>query len=170
LVFRIRYFADCIQNYHWHLELFVDDQLLNRLVVVIEDLPIDVVFDHMGNIKASYGPESQGIRALQHLLKIEKCWVKLSSAYRLDKELGLSQAVKRMARALVEANPERIVWGSDWPHTPMHGKDPVEDEKPLPFRRIDTGQLLDLLATWVPEEILLKKIMVDNPACLYEFS
>ena len=73
-----------------------------------------------------------------------------------------------MARALCETNPERIVWGSDWPHTPQHNLQKAVDEE-SPFQNIDTRGLLDLLPLWLEDERLVQRVLVQNPARLYGF-
>jgi predicted TIM-barrel fold metal-dependent hydrolase len=153
----------------WHLELHVGPHLLEALVPVVERLPVDVVFDHMAKIPADEAPDHPGLAAVQHMLRGGHCWVKLSGAYRVSRKGERYEDVAQLARALLGANPERMVWGSDWPHTPPHSRYPAPDGKVMPFRRLDTGHLLDLLLDWVPDERVRKGILVQNPARLYDF-
>lgn len=161
--------AGRIREIGWHLEVHVGPQMLQALVPVVERLAVDVVFDHMARIPADEVPGNPGLAAVERMLGTGRCWVKLSGAYRVSRKEGHYEEVAQLARALVEANPERIVWGSDWPHTSPHGHDPAPDGEVTPFQRLDTGKLLDLLADWVPDERVRKGILVDNPARLYDF-
>lgn len=95
--------------------------------------------------------------------------MKLSGAYRASTRAPDYPDVAPLARALVAANPERLVWGSDWPHpdsTPKPGRKPTDL---APAQDIDDGRLLDLLATWVPERAARDRILVENPKRLYDF-
>jgi predicted TIM-barrel fold metal-dependent hydrolase len=97
-------------------------------------------------------------------------WIKASGAYRVGPAEGPWQGVAPLARALIDARPDRIVWGSDWPHTPPHGHDGVDHDSVMPFRPLDAGQLLDLLSDWAPDQDIRRCILVDNPARLYDFA
>ena len=143
---------------------------LYKIVDEITQLPVDLVFDHMGNIRVAGAKKYSGIKILTDLLQKEKCWIKLSSPYRLDDKLSKREEIKILARTLINANPDRIVWGSDWPHTASHGHEPDAESKPLHFRQINTGRMLDFLLDWVPEKHLRNRILVDNPAQLYRFN
>lgn len=162
--------AGRIREVGWHLELHVGPHMLEALVPVVERLPVDVVFDHMAKIPAHEVPGHPGLGVVQRMLGSGRCWVKVSGAYRVSRKGNHYEEVAKLARALVEANPERMVWGSDWPHTPPHSCEPAPDGKIKPFRRLDTGKLLDLLADWVPDERVRNSILVDNPARLYDFA
>jgi len=159
-----------INDFKWHLEVFINAHRLDKIVGEIERLPVDLVFDHMGNIRVSGEKKYSGMEILTHLLKKEKCWVKLSAPYRLDDKLTRPKEIKILARTLIKANPDRVVWGSDWPHTAPHGYAPDSAGKSEPFRKIDTGRMLDYLFDWVPEKSLREKILVDNPTQLYRFN
>ena len=166
---RMHHLAACTTDISWHLELHVGPHMLEALVPVVERLSVDVVFDHMARIPAHEVPGHSGLAAVKRMLGTGHCWVKLSGAYRVSRKEGHYEEVAKLARALVEANPERIVWGSDWPHTSPHGHDSAPDGEVIPFRQLDTGHLLDLLADWVPDERVRKGILVQNPARLYDF-
>lgn len=161
--------AERINDFKWHLELFINVHRLDKIVDEIERMPVDLVFDHMGVIKVSGAKKYSGMGILTHLLQKEKCWVKLSAPYRLDAKLIRRDEIKILVRMLIKANPDRVVWGSDWPHTAPHSHESDTVGKPVPFRDIDTGRMLDYLLDWVPEKPLRDKILVDNPAQLYGF-
>lgn len=166
---RIIHLAGRICDFNWHLELHVGPQMLEALVPVVEQLSVDIVLDHMAKIPADQVPGHPGLAAVQRILGTGRCWVKLSGAYRVSRKGGYTEDVAQLAMALLEANPDRILWGSDWPHTPPHGYEPSPDGEITPFRQIDTGHLLDLLADWVPDQRVRNRILVENPAQLYGF-
>ena len=99
------------------------------------------------------------LQALLRLLGAGKAWVKLSGAYRLGPAGDATdKAVAALAAALLAANPDQLVWGSDWPH-------PAIAQQQMP----NDGDLLDALASWAPDAALRQRILVDNPARLYGF-
>jgi predicted TIM-barrel fold metal-dependent hydrolase len=150
----------------WHVQIFVDAEAIEPLVPILLALPVATVIDHFGLI--SPGPETPALRALMRLLQSGKIWVKISGAYRITEDWR-DPRIGPLARALCAANPERIVWGSDWPHTPKHGLRQPNAEEELPFQDIDTRALLDLVPRWLGDEALVKKVLVSNPATLYDF-
>jgi len=166
---RMIHLARRTRDMDWHLQLYIGSHFLEALVPTVEQLPVDVVFDHMARIPANEVPGHPGLGAVQRMLRTGRCWIKVSGAYRVSRKEGHYEEVARLARALVEAYPDRMVWGSDWPHTPPHAYEPAPDGTIMPFRRLDTGQLLDLLADWVPDDHVRNRILVQNPARLYGF-
>jgi 2-pyrone-4,6-dicarboxylate lactonase len=120
--------------------------------------PGNFVIDHMGWQPADLGIDSPGFRVVLDCLDTGRCWVKLSGPMRFSQEPQppYSDTVV-FAQTLIERNPERVMWGSDWPH-PDHFEGMPND-----------GDLLDLLLEWAPDEMLRKKILVDNPAELFGF-
>jgi len=127
------------------------------------------VFDHFGGAQAALGVDQPGFRELCELVQSGKAYVKISGAYRASKNAPDYPDAAPLARALIAANSDRIVWGTDWPHpdsvTPPGRK--VTDVTPL--LQIDDGRLLNQLPVWAPEAPLRRKILVDNPARLYGF-
>jgi len=143
----------------WHLQLLVDVSHFESLAAIVARLPVPVVIDHMGHMDAGLGVEHPGFQVLLEELSAGRVWVKLSAAYRLTRQAGYPyDDVGVLARALVTANPARLVWGSDWPHPRIHTSMPND------------GDLLGLLADWAPDEEHRRRILVDNPASLYDFS
>jgi predicted TIM-barrel fold metal-dependent hydrolase len=140
---------------------------IEPLAPLLRSLPVDSVFDHFGLIAP--GSTNGALRALQSLLEAGKTWVKISGAYRISDDSNDSR-IDPLARALCKANPERIVWGSDWPHTPRHDLHKGGSEEELPFRSIDTRGLLDLLPRWLQDDALVARVLVANPAKLYDFA
>ncbi len=151
----------------WHVQIYATLPMLAELASTIAEAPVPVVLDHMGGARA--GDEAGALRPLLDLLERGRCWVKLSGAYRvsrLDEAFGDATPV---ARALVRANPERLVWGSDWPHTAAHAGAPRRDAPAIAFRALDPHELLARLADAVPDQDAFSRILGDNPARLYGF-
>lgn len=150
----------------WHVQVFVPADAIEPLAPFIRTLPVGVVFDHFGLIAP--GTTSGPLAALCRLLESGNVWVKISGAYRIADDPNDAR-IDPLARALTKANPERIVWGSDWPHTPKHDIH-TGSATELPFQDIDTRGLLHLLPRWLEDDALVKRVLVDNPARLYDFS
>ena len=106
---------------------------------------------------------------LQGLLESGKVWVKISGAYRIANDPADTR-IDPLARALCAANAERIVWGSDWPHTPTHDLHHPDRMQESPFQEVDTPSLLALLPRWLEDDALVRRVLVDNPARLYGFT
>ena len=140
----------------WHAEILVDGHLLPQLAPALRALPCRVVIDHMASLRADVGIDSEAVRALRALVAERDTWVKLSGAYRLADKASDSRLAER-ARTLVKDAPDRMVWGSDWPHVACSF---------MP----DAGQLLNLLADWFDADAgTLQRLLVDNPARLFDF-
>jgi predicted TIM-barrel fold metal-dependent hydrolase len=130
---------------------------------------VPVVFDHFGGAQAKLSVEQPGFADMLELVRTGKAYVKISGGYRASNLAPDYTDVIPLARALISANPDRILWGSDWPHpdavTPA-------DKKPTdvtPLLQIDDGRLLNQLPVWAPDAAIRNKILVDNPARLYGF-
>jgi predicted TIM-barrel fold metal-dependent hydrolase len=126
---------------------------------------VPLVVDHFGRPKAELGVGQPGLAELLALLRTGKVYVKVSATYRISQLPGYPDAAP-IARAMIEANPDRIVWGTDWPHPGGPKRDPAVIE---PFRPEDNGAALNRLASWTKDSKELTKILVDNPARLYQF-
>jgi len=124
-----------------------------------------LVVDHFGRAQASGGTDQPGFEQLLELLRSGKVYVKISAPYRISQQPHYADAAP-LARAMIAANPDRIVWGSDWPHPGATRRDPAVIE---PFRPEDNGAALNRLAEWTTSAAELRKILVDNPARLYQF-
>lgn len=140
----------------WHLQFLVDARDLTVLAPRLAKLPVPFVVDHWGHFPTTRGLDDPGFRTLVALVR-DGAWVKLSGAYRNSVEpLPYADTVP-FARALHEAAPDRCVWGSDWPH--------VAQWDPMP----NVGDLLDLLADWVPDPEARDRVLADNAWRLYGF-
>jgi predicted TIM-barrel fold metal-dependent hydrolase len=123
-------------------------------------LEIDFVIDHFGRVRAKDGTSAPAFRTLLRLLRRENVWAKLIGPYFLSDQAPDYGDVTPLARAVVEAAPDRVVWGTDWPH-PACG----HLHQPMP----NDGKLADLLLEWIPDEARRRKVLVENPARLYSF-
>ncbi|GJD49527.1 4-sulfomuconolactone hydrolase [Methylobacterium crusticola] len=153
----------------WHLQVYSRLSVIAPLKAQLAAVPVPIVFDHFAGAQAALGPQQPGFEAVLDLVRSGNAWVKLSGAYRASTRAPDYPDVAPLARALVAANPERLVWGSDWPH-PDSGAVPGRKPTDLaPAQPIDDGRVLNLLAEWVPDAALRKAVLVDNPARLYGF-
>ncbi len=153
-----------ISGRDWHIQCDTRLSVIAALKDELGALPVPVVFDRFGGARAEGG--QPGFAALLNLVRAGVVYVKLSAVYRISKQPGYADAAP-LARALIEARPDRILWGSDWPHTnrvPGRAIDAV-----TPFAPIDDGATLNLLAEWTPDPAIRRQILVDNPTRLYQF-
>ena len=153
----------------WHVQLYTNLAMITAIKELVLSAPVPVVFDHFGGAQAALGVEQPGFSDLVDLVKSGKAYVKISGAYRASKLGPDYPDCVPLARMLIAANADRIVWGTDWPHpdsvTPP-GRKPTEV---TPLFQIDDGRLLNQLPVWAPDAALRKKILADNPARLYGF-
>jgi predicted TIM-barrel fold metal-dependent hydrolase len=153
----------------WHVQIFASLAVLRALQEVLAASPVTIVIDHMGLPSANRGLTQQGFDTVLRLLGTGHCWVKVSGTYRVSNSRnGEYSDATPFAAALIRANPSRIVWGSDWPHTGQHNRSPDPAAPTIHFRKLNDGTLLDLLAGATTPAIF-KRILVDNPTMLYEF-
>ncbi len=150
---------------NWHIQINTHLAVISALKSDIMGLPMPVIFDHFGGAKAAPGPGQPGFADLLDLVKSGHAYVKISAAYRTSDKTPDFPDTAPLAQALVAANPDRVVWGSNWPH-PGRGPSPTALAPPYPN---DDGRVLNLLPTWVADAAVRKKILVDNPARLYGF-
>jgi predicted TIM-barrel fold metal-dependent hydrolase len=150
--------ADQANARGWHLEFLIKPHQLIELEPRLAKLSCPVSFDHLAFIKPAEGIEQPAFQALLRLLGSGNGWVKFSGAYRVSGQAEQYDPVLPFARRIVEARPDRIVWGSDWPHVGQMARMP------------NTTALLNLLAQWVPDDAQRRRILVDNPAVLYDFA
>jgi len=149
----------------WHVQTYTNLAILAALHDTILALPTTLEVDHFGRPQAARGTAQPGFDALLALLRSGKIYVKISAAYRISQKPNYPDAAP-IARAMIDANPDRIVWGTDWPHPGAAKRDPAVIE---PFRPEDDGAALNRLAGWTKDRTELQKILVDNPARLYQF-
>lgn len=153
----------------WHIQLYTRPSVIAALREILADAPVPLVFDHFAGAQAAQGLAQPGFDAVLALVRSGKAYVKISAAYRASKAPAPYDDAAPFARALVAANPDRVIWGSDWPHTDstrVPGRAPTEVS---PFLQVDDGVMLNQLPRWVPETALRRKILTENPARLYGF-
>ena len=142
----------------WHMEFLMHADEFPDLDRAFTDFPVEIVLGHLGYVKTDKGLDNAGFQALLRLMKAGRAWVKLTGPSRITTTGGLPYAdVVPYARALLEANPGRVIWGTDWPH--------VIIKTPMP----NDGDLADLLSDWIPDARLREQVLVRNPARLYGF-
>lgn len=158
-----------VRRLNWHVQVYTTLAMVSAIKDVVAGAPVPIVFDHFGGAQATAGVGQPGFADLLDLVRTGKAYVKISGAYRSSKLAPDYADVVPLAKALIAANADRIVWGTDWPHpnstTPPGRK--VSDITPL--QQIDDGRLLNQLPVWAPEPAVRKKILVDNPVRLYGF-
>ena len=153
----------------WHVQLFTSLAMISAIRDLVAASPVPVVFDHFGGAQAALGVGQPGFADLLELVKSGKAYVKISGAYRASR-LGPDYAdATPLAQALIAANADRIVWGTDWPHPDSVTPPGRQISDVTPLFQIDDGRLLNQLAVWAPDAAVRKKVLVDNPAKLYGF-
>ena len=149
--------AERIAPLGWHIDLQLDGRDLPQYEDRLMRLPGHLVIDHNGKFLEPVAPTHAGFQSLLRLLASGRCWVKLSAPYETSKAgAPLYADVSVLARALVQARPDRCLWASNWPHP---------NAQPLP----SSAAMLDLLLHWADDEATRRQILVDNPARLYGF-
>jgi len=142
----------------WHMQVWVDWRAMPAVAADLKKVEMPVVVDHMLGVKSQEGVNDPGFQALLRLLGEGKCWVKLSAAYHIPGAWPDYPEARPFQELLIKANPERLVWGTNWPH-------PQVPAAVMP----NDGNLLDLFNAWTPNEEIRRKILVENPARLYGF-
>ncbi|MFC1665848.1 amidohydrolase family protein [Pseudomonadota bacterium] len=154
----VREFTERIKPLGWHLEVLIHVHQFPNLIDVMSAMAVDVVVGHLGYMKTSEGIENPGFQNFLKLLKLGKTWVKISGSYRIAVEPKAPYAdVIPFAQALIDTAPDRVIWGTDWPHPFFWGNMPND------------GVLFNQLPVWAPSNELRYKILVSNPNKLYGF-
>jgi predicted TIM-barrel fold metal-dependent hydrolase len=161
--------VDRAKGRNWHIQMYVALPIISGIKDLVQASPVPVVFDHFGGAQASEGLRQPGFADLVELVRSGKAYVKISGAYRASTKSPDYRDATPFAKALIEANPDRIVWGTDWPHPNSTTPEGHPATEITPLFQIDDGRLLNQLAVWAPDAAVRKKILVDNPARLYGF-
>jgi predicted TIM-barrel fold metal-dependent hydrolase len=154
---------------NWHVQLFTSLSMISAIKDLVAASPVPVVFDHFGGAQAELGVDQPSFADLLALVKSGKAYVKISGAYRASKLAPDYPDVVPLARALIAANSDRIIWGTDWPHPNSVAPPGGKPTDLTPLFQIDDGRLFNQLPVWAPDTAIRKKILVDNPARLYGF-
>jgi predicted TIM-barrel fold metal-dependent hydrolase len=158
--------AERMQPRKWHIQIYTNLAVISGIKDLVAASPVPVVFDHFGGAQSALGVDQPGFSDLLALVKSGKAYVKISGAYRASKQGPDYPDAAPLARALIAANAERIVWGTDWPHPNSEGG---SVDRVSPLFQIDDGRLLNQLAVWAPDAGTRTKILVENPVRLYGF-
>jgi 2-pyrone-4,6-dicarboxylate lactonase len=154
----VRRFTERLKDMGWHLEVLVHVHEFENLRATMNSMAVDVSVGHLGYMKTDQGIDHPGFQEFLDLLRDGHCWVKVSGSYRVTcSKVTPYNDVEPFAQALIEANEERILWGTDWPHPVFKSAMPND------------GALMEQLLFWAPDENLRKRILVDNPSSLYGF-
>jgi predicted TIM-barrel fold metal-dependent hydrolase len=166
---RLKATAQKIKRLGWHIQTYTQLKLIAALKNELMDLPVPLVIDHFGMAQAGHGMNQPGLDALLALVKAGNTYVKISAAYRSSQQAPDFADITPLAHALITANTDRIVWGTDWPH-PDGSKVPGRKNTDIaPYLSVNDGAILNQLPVWEPNAAIRKKILVDNPARLYGF-
>lgn len=165
---RLRTTAETLDDSPLIIQLYAALPVLAACGSIIATLRQQVLIDHFGLAKAARGPEQEGFDALLDLIALPRVWMKLSGPYQIS-DLGPAYSdIEPVARALLEAAPSRVVWGSDWPHTGgTHRPATYRPTDLEPFRQEDDVRNLELLRQWAPDPAVRQFLLVDNPANLF---
>jgi predicted TIM-barrel fold metal-dependent hydrolase len=166
---RFRVAVERMKVRNWHIQLYTNLAVISAINDQVRASPVPVVFDHFGGATAALGLNQPGFGVLFDLVRAGKAYVKISGAYRASDQSPDYADVEAFARALIAANADRILWGSDWPHPDSARVAGHKPDAVTPFLQIDDGRLLNQLAVWAPDPVTRRKILVENPARLYGF-
>jgi predicted TIM-barrel fold metal-dependent hydrolase len=158
-----------IKGRNWHVQIYTRLSVIDRLTDEVSASPVPVVFDHFGGAQASLGIRQPGFDSLVNLVRTGSAYVKVSGSYRSSTEAPDYPDVAPLARALIAANPQRILWGTDWPHPDSSLVAGRKATDTAPLLQIDDGRVFNQLAAWAPDPAQRKMILVENPARLYGF-
>jgi len=141
----------------WHMEFLMHADEFPDLDRAFADFPVEIVLGHLGYLTIGKAPDDPGFQALLRLMKTGRAWVKLTGPYRITGAPLPYGDTAPFANALLEANRERVLWGTDWPHVMLKGKMPND------------GHLTDVLFDWIPDASVREQVLTRNPAKLYGF-
>jgi 2-pyrone-4,6-dicarboxylate lactonase len=150
--------ADICRGLGWHVDLLLPGWLITELMPTLRALPVAFTVAHMGLFPAREGVAQPGFREFLSLVDdgSQRCWVKLTGIYRFSQDPAFAD-VKPFAQALIATAPDRLIWGSDFPHLSFADK-------------VGTIGLFNKLAEWAPDPAMRRRILADNPARLFELS
>jgi len=155
----LRRMVDLLGPVRWPLDLQLDGDMIEPMSAIIRSIPVPVIIDTMGHLDLRHGLEQPAFHAMLGLLETGRVWVKTNGANRFMARGVPYEAVVAMARRYIAAAPQRILWGTDWPHSSVYE----------PGQMPNDGDLLDMLLDYAPDEAQRKAILVDNPSALFDF-
>jgi predicted TIM-barrel fold metal-dependent hydrolase len=154
---RIERLAERIKPFGWHIEFLMHVDEFPDLDRMLARLPVDVVFGHLGYVRSDKGTAMAGFQALLRLLRDGRAWVKFTGPYRISSQALPHADTNEFAHMLTATAPDRIVWGTDWPHVMTRWSIPMPND----------GALADLLIDWIPDPKRRNQVLAANPAALY---
>jgi predicted TIM-barrel fold metal-dependent hydrolase len=162
--------ADRVKARGWHIQLNTSLRVIDALSAQLLASPVPLVFDHFGGALGSAGVSQPGFTALVNLVKSGKAYIKISAAAdSVSAKAPDYPDVQPLARALVSANPQRVLWGTNWPHPDSATRPGRKPTDLATHMQTDDGRVLNLLPVWVPDPATRRAILVENPARLYGF-
>lgn len=146
-----------IRHLGWHVVLHFDAADVVEFRDLLLNLPVPFIIDHMGRVPTGDGLEQEPFQQLLKLAENEACWIKVCGAERISSEGPPFTDAIPFARAIIDVAPDRVLWGTDWPHPNI--------KKHMP----NDGDLVDLIPLMAPDEAMQRKLLVENPEKLYGF-
>ena len=146
-----------VQRFGWHIELLLHADEFPAMDRAFADFPVDIVLGHLGYQRTERGVADPGFQSLLRLMRSGKAWAKLTGPYRISAQALPYADTVPFAHAMLEAAPDRVLWGTDWPHVMVKGEMPND------------GALCEVLGSWIPDPALRRRVLVDNPTKLYGF-
>jgi predicted TIM-barrel fold metal-dependent hydrolase len=166
---RLQQAVERISGRGWHIQIYTRLSVIEGISSLVAQSPVPIVFDHFGGAKTSPGVQQPGFQALVTLVRTGKAYVKISAPYLASTQAPDYPDVVPFAKALLAANPDRLLWATNWPH-PDSAQVPGRKATDLaPLLRVDDGRIFNQFAIRVPDAAQRKIILVDNPARLYGF-
>jgi len=161
--------VEWIKGRNWHIQVYTRLSVIEGIKEQVMAATVPVVFDHFGGAQGALGPRQTGFETLVNLVRSGKAYVKISAAYRNSTQAPDYPDMAPLAEALIAANPQRILWATDWPHPDSSQVPGRKTTDIAPLTQIDDGRALNQFAVWAPDPAQRKTILVDNPARLYGF-
>lgn len=150
--------ANLCADFGWHIQYYPFKTDILETADKLLSLPVDIVLDHLAHIPAEGGPDQPAVKKVLEMLETGRVWLKLSGPMRCSQEEPPYPSVAPIAQTFVQHAPERLVWGTDWPHVNMNGRTKPND-----------ADLLDLMLEWVPDEATRNQILSENAHKLFGF-
>ncbi len=164
----LQYWAERIGALGWHLQIYAALPALHAITPVLQSLGVPIVLDHFAMVQDNTPGDDAGFQAMLQLVQSGLAYVKLSAPYRIQSgAVPMHDAVARIAARYLQANPERVLWGSDWPHTNRESGKTTHEVSA--YRSIPAATLQEGIRTWLPSEALRQQVLVHNPSQLYAF-
>jgi predicted TIM-barrel fold metal-dependent hydrolase len=156
---RFRHVVSQVEALDWAIDLHMEPEFLAPHAELIRRLRLPVVIDHFANVRSRTGDDAADFKVLYDLLGEPHVWLKISGTDRLLSRGARYEDVVSLAQAVIARAPDRMIWGTDWPHSNLHEPGSVPND----------GDLMSMLADFAPDETVRRKILVDNPARLFGF-